>query len=409
MNKKQQQQEQVLLAYSGGLDTSVICKWLTLRGYTVVAYVGDVGQAEDLQAAAAKARAAGAVDVIVDDLRAAFVTEFVLRAASFQAYYEGRYLLGTALARPVVARGMVRVAEARGIHVFAHGATGKGNDQVRFELAFYALMKDARVIAPWRDSEFYTQIAGRQEAIAFAKEHGITITATPERPWSSDGNLMHISFEAGMLEDAAVAPREDMFAYSCSPQAAPQQAVRLCLEFARSVPVALNGKQLPPYKLLAQLNQLGGAHGIGRIDIVESRFVGMKSRGVYETPGATILYAALRDLQCLTLPGDLLVLKDKLAIDFATLVYRGMWFSPMMEALLAFVQSTEQAVNGTVDIELYKGNVIILGRSSPTHSLYAQQLASMEADGGAYCAEDAAGFIRLQALPLQQWRKRNAG
>ncbi|BBM89724.1 argininosuccinate synthase [Spirochaetota bacterium] len=397
--------KKVLLAYSGGLDTSVICKWLVLRGYDVVAYVGNVGQDERLDEVAAKATAAGASDVIVDDLRQEFVRDFVWPAVGFQSRYEGRYLLGTALARPVIAKGMVRIANQRNIHIFSHGATGKGNDQIRFELGFYALTNNVEVIAPWRIKDFYTLIRGRKEAIAFAKEQGIPIKATVEKPWSSDGNLMHISFEAGMLEDPATAPRADMFEYTKSPEAAPDRPEKLTLTIEAGLPVAINGNLMPPVMLLEKLNLIGGKHGIGRVDIVESRFIGMKSRGVYETPGATILYAAMRDAECLTVAGELIALKDKLAIDFAALVYKGMWFSPTMDALLAFLKSMQRFVTATVDLTLYKGNVTVTGRTSRL-SLYDEAVASMEADDGAYQAEDAAGFIKLHAIAFKREQAR---
>lgn len=392
--------EKVLLAYSGGLDTSVILKWLTLKGYEVVAYVGNVGQEADWDTIKDKARKSGACEVIVDDLREEFVKDFVFPAVAFNALYEGRYYLGTSLARPVIAKGMVEAAKKTGCSYFAHGATGKGNDQVRFELTAAALAPELKVIAPWRDEDFFSVIKGRKEAMEFAAKYDIPVKATVSKPWSSDDNALHISFEAGILEDPAVCPPADMFEYSKSPKDAPDKAAVIEIEFEKGMAVKLNGEKLTPYNMLMALNKLGGENGIGRVDMVESRYVGMKSRGVYETPGAAIIMAAHRDLEGLTLDGSVINLKETLMPRFATLVYNGYWFSNEMDCLRALLDKSQEYVTGKVKLELYKGNVTCIGRSSE-YSLYNMAIASMEDDGGAYNQSDATGFIRLHSLPLK--------
>lgn len=391
--------KKLILAYSGGLDTSVICKWLHLKGYEVICYVADIGQKEDFPALRKKATASGAKKVIIEDLQKEFVREYVFPAIGFHALYEGRYLLGTSLARPLIAKGMVEVAKRERARVFAHGATGKGNDQVRFELSIHALLPGSTIIAPWKDKEFYSLIKGRKEAMDFAKAHKIPIKATTKAPWSSDANLMHISFEAGVLEDVGAKPPKEMFEYSVAPEDAPNRVTKLTLTFKQGIPTAVNGKALGPVNMVATLNKLGGKNGVGRIDIVESRFVGMKSRGVYETPGGTILYLAHRDLETLTLSRSVIELKDNLMPRFAGLVYNGFWYSHEMRALLALLQVAQEPVSGKVHLELYKGNVTVVGRESE-NSLYDDKIASMEDDAGAYAPEDAIGFIRLHALPL---------
>ena len=397
--------EKVLLAYSGGLDTSVILKWLTLKGYDVVAYVANVGQDADWDGIKEKAQKSGATEVIVDDLREEFVKDFVFPAVSFNALYEGRYYLGTSLARPVIAKGMVEAAKKTGCSYFAHGATGKGNDQVRFELTAAALAPELEVIAPWRDEEFFSVIKGRKEAIEFAAKYNIPVKATASKPWSSDDNALHISFEAGILEDPAACPPDDMFEYSKSPKDAPDKATVIELEFEKGVAVKLNGEKLTPYNMLMALNKLGGENGIGRVDMVESRYVGMKSRGVYETPGAAIIMAAHRDLEGLTLDGAVLNLKETLMPRFATLVYNGYWFSHEMDCMRALLDKSQEYVTGKVKVELYKGNVTCIGRSSD-YSLYNMAIASMEDDGGAYNQSDATGFIKLHSLPLKMHASR---
>ncbi len=397
--------KKLLLAYSGGLDTSVICKWLSEQGYEVTAYVANVGQEEEFDLLEEKARASGASDFLLDDLREVFVDEYIMPAIFFHAYYEGRYLLGTSLARPVIAKGMVEAAKARGISILSHGATGKGNDQLRFELGFYALMPGVKVVAPWRDPAFFTVIKGRREAMAYAKEKGIPVKASKKQPWSSDANLMHISFEAGILENPRIRPPKEMFEYTKSPLEAPDLPLCLSLGFTQGLPSSLNGKEGSAMQILIELNKLGGAHGIGRADLVESRAIGMKSRGVYETPGVTILQAAHRDIECLNLEASLIALKDKLAIDFAGLVYAGDWFCDTIEALLAFAKKSQENVNGELRLELYKGNITIIERHA-SNSLYDENLASMEDDSGAYDAELAEGYIRLRSLEAQLRAKR---
>jgi len=398
--------EKVVLAYSGGLDTSVILKWLELKGYDVVAYVADLGQRDDFEAIKEKAYASGAVDFHVVDLKEEFVKEFVYTSVKFNAVYEGRYLLGTSLARPVITKGMVEVARKVGAKYISHGATGKGNDQVRFELSAAALAPDLKVIVPWREPEFFNTIKGRKEAMEFAAEHNIPVKATAEQPWSSDENLMHISFEAGILEDPAKRPPKEMFELTVSPEDAPDTPEIAEIEFHKGEAVKLNGKALGAVEMLSKLNEIGGRNGIGRIDIVESRYVGMKSRGVYETPGGTILMAAHRDLESLTLSGGVINLKDTLMPRFSQLVYSGYWYSDELECLKAFVNKSQEFVTGKVAIELYKGNITPVSRESE-YSLYDKLVVSMDDDLGAYNQTDATGFIKLHALPLKAEAKRN--
>ncbi len=324
----------------------------------------------------------------------------MLPSIHWNALYEGTYLLGTSLARPLISKKQIEVAEREGAVAVAHGATGKGNDQVRFELSYYALKPDIRVVAPWKIPEFFEKYPGRTELLAYAEKYGIPVKASKDQPWSSDENLMHISFESGMLEDPWQEPRQEMFELSQSPQAAPGEAQAVLIDFEKGNPVAVDGREYSPAKLLTHLNELGGKHGIGRIDMVESRFVGMKNRGVYETPGGTILHIAHRAMESITLNRGVINLKDSLMPRFAQLTYDGFWFSPEMEILLNMVQKTQQPVNGTVRLELYKGNCMVTGRKSP-NSLYDEDMATMEADHGAYDPKDAIGFIKLHALPLR--------
>lgn len=397
--------DKVVLAYSGGLDTSVILKWLQLKGYDVVAYVADLGQLPDVEAIKEKAMKSGAVAFYALDLQEDFVSELVYTAVKFNALYEGRYLLGTSLARPIITKGMVDVAHKEGAKFLAHGATGKGNDQVRFELSAASLDPELTTIVPWRIPEFFNKIKGRKEAMEFATEHGIPVKATVDQPWSSDDNLLHISFEAGILEDPAMRPPKEMFEYTTDPKDAPDEAEIIELEFEKGEAVKLNGKPLSPANMLRELNSLGGKHGVGRVDMVESRYVGMKSRGVYETPGGTILYAAHRDLEALTLDGGVINLKETLMPRFSTLVYNGYWYCQEMEALKALLDTTQEYVNGKVKLELYKGNITCIGRESE-YSLYDEKVVSMEDDEGAYDQTDAEGFIKLHALPLKAHAKR---
>ncbi len=395
----------LILLYSGGLDTSVICKWLADKGYEIICYAADVGQREDWDAVKKKAMASGASKIIVSDLREKFVEDFVYPAVQFNAKYEGRYYLGTSLARPCIAEELVRVAKEEGATTFAHGATGKGNDQVRFELTVAALAPDMKVIAPWRTAEFMEEFKGRTELLDYAAKHNIPVKASKSKPWSSDENSLHISFEAGVLEDPAYCPDKDMFELSVDPKDAPDEAEIIEMEFVEGIPLALNGKKLGPKDMLDECNKLGGKHGIGRVDMVESRFVGMKSRGVYETPGGAIMYEAHRDLEGISMDRDLMQLRDSLMPQFAKLIYNGFWFCREMDALMAFMEESQKFVTGKVKLELYKGNVTVIGRECPA-SLYDEAVASMEDDGGAYDQSDATGFIRLQGLPLRAHARR---
>ena len=397
--------EKLVLAYSGGLDTSVLVHWLTSEGYDVIALCLDLGQqVEDLEAIRDKGHKAGAVEVLLENVQEEFVRDFVVPAIQWNAIYEGTYLLGTSLARPLIAKKQIEVAQQYGASAVGHGATGKGNDQVRFELSYYSLQPDIRVVAPWKIPEFFKRYPGRTELLAYAKENGIPVKATAQQPWSSDENLMHISFESGMLEDPWHAPLSEMFELSKSPQDAPDQSREILIDFEQGIPVSVDGERLSPADLLARLNQIGGENGIGRVDMVESRFVGMKSRGVYETPGGTILHVAHRAVESLTLDRNVINLKDSLMPRFAQLAYNGFWFCPEMELLLSLGKQSQGRVSGTVRLELYKGNCMGTGRKSLL-SLYDEDIATMEKDQGAYNPQDADGFIRLHALPLQIQRR----
>ncbi len=397
--------EKVVLAYSGGLDTSVIVHWLTSQGYDVIGLCLDLGQkVENLDEIRQKGLKAGAVEVLIEDVRKEFVEEYVLRAIEWNAVYEGTYLLGTSLARPLIAKKQIEAAERFGASTVSHGATGKGNDQVRFELGYYALKPNIKIIAPWKVPEFYQRYPGRAQLIEYAQQNGIPVKATTEQPWSTDENLMHISFESGMLEDPWQEPREEMFELSQSPKNAPDQEQTLTIDFEEGTPRTLDGQDYEPVDLLTKLNEIGGRNGIGRVDLVESRFVGMKSRGVYETPGGTILNIAHRAMESLTLDRGVINLKDSLMPRFSQLVYNGFWFSPEMEILLEMGRSTQKRVSGTVRLKLYRGNCMVTGRKSD-NSLYDEDIATMEADEGNYDPRDSNGFIRLNALPLRIHRR----
>ncbi len=386
----------IVLAYSGGLDTSVILTWLKENYHCeVVAFCADLGQGEELDPVREKAMKTGACAVYIDDLREEFVRDYVFPAFRAGAIYETQYLLGTSLARPLIAKRQVEVARLEGAQAVAHGATGKGNDQVRFELTFQALAPDLKIVAPWREWD----LNSREVLIAYAKEHGIPVPVTKARPWSSDRNLLHISFEGGILEDPWSNPPEEMFVLSVSPEAAPDKAEEIVIDFEHGDPVAIDGVPLSPAKLLARLNELGGRHGIGRVDLVENRYVGMKSRGVYETPGGTILRQAHLALESLCLDREVLRLRDNLVPQYSELVYYGYWFSPEMELLQSFMDQAQAPVSGSVRLKLYKGNVMVLGRRSP-NSLYRPDIATFEADT-VYNQADATGFIRLNGLRLR--------
>ncbi len=387
--------KKIVLAYSGGLDTSVILKWLKEEYQCpVVAYAADVGQEEDWDAVREKGMATGAEKVVISDLKEEFVRDYVFPAFRANAIYEGSYLLGTSLARPIIAKEQVRVAEAENADAVSHGATGKGNDQVRFELTYLALNPKLAIIAPWRDWD----LNSRTKLIAYAEKHGIPIPVTKEKPYSSDENLLHISFEGGILEDPWNEPEESMFKLSVSPEKAPEKPTYIELEFEQGNPVAIDGEKLSPAKMLARLNQLGGANGIGRLDMVENRFVGMKSRGVYETPGGTILRAAHRDLETITLDREVMKIRDSLIPKYAELIYNGFWFSPEMQLMQKTMDASQETVNGVVRLKLYKGNCIPVGRKAEA-SLYQESFATFEEDE-VYTQADAGGFIRLNALRL---------
>ncbi len=396
--------KKVVLAYSGGLDTACILKILQQRGYEVVAYVADVGQQEDFDLVARRARANGAADVRIEDLKEEFVTDFIFPAVAGNAVYENRYLLGTALARPLIALRQVEIAREVGAQAVSHGATGKGNDQVRFELAFAALAPRLEIISPWKEREFLDRFQGRSDLLRFAEEQGIEVEATASKPYSTDENLMHRSYEAGILEDPLEVPSPEMFKLTRSPQEAPDAAVPLEIHFKDAYPVKVINRQdgtvvEEPLALFSYLNQVGGDNGIGRIDIVENRFVGIKSRGVYETPGGTILHAALRDLEGIAMDREVLRMRDSFSPRFTHLIYNGFWFSPEMDFIRAAFAQAEQLIDGRVQLSLYKGNVIVEGRESP-NSLYDRDLSSMDVEGG-YDQTDARGFIRINALRLK--------
>jgi argininosuccinate synthase len=386
----------IVLAYSGGLDTSVILKWLSEEyECPVIAYAADVGQHEDWDAVREKGMATGAEKVIISDLREEFVRDYIFPAFRANAIYEGSYLLGTSLARPIIGKEQVRIAEQEGADAVSHGATGKGNDQVRFELTYLALNPKLQIIAPWR----IWDLNSRTRLVAFAKEHGIPIPTTKKNPYSSDENLLHISFEGGILEDPWNEPEESMFKLSVSPEKAPDKPTYIEIDFERGNPVAINGEKLGPVGLFTRLNTYGGENGIGRLDMVENRFVGMKSRGVYETPGGTILRAAHRDLETITLDREVMHIRDSLIPEYAKLIYNGFWFSPEMELLQKTMDASQETVNGTVRLKLYKGNCIPVGRKSD-NSLYSEAFATFEEDE-VYNQADATGFIRLNSLRLQ--------
>ena len=402
------QVKKVALAYSGGLDTSVILKWLQeAYGCEVVTFTADIGQGEEVSQARAKAQDLGVKEIFIEDLVEEFVRDFVFPMFRANALYEGEYLLGTAIARPLVAKRLVEIARETGADAIAHGATGKGNDQVRFELGAYALEPGIRVIAPWREWE----LDSREKLLAYAAARGIPIEAkrAGASPYSMDANLLHISYEGGDLEDPWQAPEESVWRWSVSPEQAPDQAETVELDFNGGDPCALNGAALSPGQLLKALNELGGRHGIGRTDIVENRYVGMKSRGCYETPGGTILLKARRAMESITLDRETAHLKDELMPRYAKLIYNGYWWSPERLALQQLIDSTQGPVIGRVRLKLYKGSVAVTGRKSDAHSLFNQNIATFESDAGSYDQKDAEGFIKLNALRLRLRAQNPAG
>ncbi len=391
----------VVLAYSGGLDTSVILKWLQdTYKCEVVTFTADIGQGEELEPAREKAKKFGIKEIFIDDLREEFVRDFVFPMFRANAIYEGEYLLGTSIARPLIAKRQIEIARATQASAVSHGATGKGNDQVRFELGYYALQPDIRVIAPWREWD----LTSREKLLAYAEKHGIPVEMKHKNggsPYSMDANLLHISYEGRALEDPAKEAEDDMWRWTVSPEKAPDQAEYIDLEYKQGDIVAINGKALSPAEMLTELNRLGGKHGIGRLDLVENRYVGMKSRGCYETPGGTIMLKAHRAIESICLDREVAHLKDSLMPRYAELVYAGYWWSPERKALQGLIDNTQQNVNGWVRLKLYKGNVIVAGRDSKTDSLFDPTIATFEDDAGAYNQADAGGFIKLNALRMR--------
>jgi argininosuccinate synthase len=391
-----QEIKKIILAYSGGLDTSVILKWLTeTYKCPVVAFAADIGQGEELDNLEAKALRTGAEKIVIEDLKETFVRDYVFPAFRANAIYEGNYLLGTSLARPLIAKRQIEIARLEGGDAVSHGATGKGNDQVRFELTYQALAPDVKIIAPWR----VWSLNSRQSLMEYAEAHGIPVPTSPRKPYSTDRNLLHISYEGGILEDPWQGPPDDMFSLSVSPQEAPDRPEVIEISFERGDPVAINGDKLSSAELLARLNVFGGRNGIGRVDLVENRFVGMKSRGVYETPGGTILRVAHMAVESITMDREVMHLRDSLIPKYAELVYYGFWFSPEMKVLQAMIDETQETVSGTARLEIYKGNCRVLGRKSDT-SIYRSDFATFESDQ-VYRQQDAEGFIRLNALRLR--------
>jgi argininosuccinate synthase len=393
--------KKVVLAYSGGLDTSVILKWLQDEyKCEVVTFTADLGQGEELEPARAKATSAGVKEIYIDDVREEFVRDFVFPMFRANTVYEGEYLLGTSIARPLIAKRLIEIANETGADAISHGATGKGNDQVRFELGAYALKPNIHIIAPWREWD----LLSREKLLAYAEKHGIPVEMKHKQggsPYSMDANLLHISYEGRHLENPAAEAEEDMWRWTVSPEKAPDAAEYLDIEYVNGDPVALNGQKMKAHEILAQLNAVGGKHGIGRLDLVENRYVGMKSRGCYETPGGTILLKAHRAIESITLDREVAHLKDDLMPRYASMIYNGYWWSPERLALQTLIDQTQKTVNGWVRLKLYKGNVIVAGRDSKTDSLFDPNIATFEDDKGAYDQKDAAGFIKLNALRLR--------
>jgi argininosuccinate synthase len=401
MSAKIKNVKKVVLAYSGGLDTSVILKWLQDEYQCeVVTFTADLGQGEELEPARSKAKSAGVKEIYIDDLREEFVRDFVFPMFRANTVYEGEYLLGTSIARPLIAKRLIEIAAETKADAISHGATGKGNDQVRFELGAYALNPNIQIIAPWREWD----LLSREKLMAYAEKHGIPVDMKHKQggsPYSMDANLLHISFEGRHLENPAAEAEDSMWRWTVSPEAAPDAAEYLDIEYVNGDPVSLNGEAMKPHDLLAHLNKLGGKHGIGRLDLVENRYVGMKSRGCYETPGGTIMLKAHRAIESLTLDREVAHLKDDLMPRYASMIYNGYWWSPERVALQTLIDHTQKSVNGWVRLKLYKGNVIVAGRDSKTDSLFDSSIATFEDDKGAYDQKDAGGFIKLNALRMR--------
>ena len=399
--------EKVVLAYSGGLDTSVILKWLIEKDYEVIAFVADVGQADDFEECRKKALLLGASKVIIADLKKEFVDNYVLKAIMGNAVYEGRYLLGTALARPLIAKKQIEAAVSENANAVEHGATGKGNDQVRFELCYYALRPGIKVISPWKDQEFLDRFKGRTDLLKYASERNIPVKASIDKPYSEDDNLMHISHEAGILEDPMYSVQKGMLEKMVMPQDAPDRETRIAIHFRNGLPVKLVNKEdgtikEDSYEMYTYLNDLAGKNGIGLLDMVENRFVGIKSRGVYETPAATVLHIAHMDLEGIAMDREVMRLRNMLTPKFAELIYYGFWFSPEMDFLMAAIEKSQELIDGSVHLCLYKGNVLVEGRESPS-SLYNKELSSMDIEGG-FNQVDSKGFIRINAIRLMAHR-----
>lgn len=396
--------KKVVLAYSGGLDTSIILKWLEQQDYEVIAYVANIGQKEDFEAVEQKALKTGASKVYVEDLREEFVTDFIFPAVQWNALYEGRYLMGTSLARPLIAKKQIEIAYVEEAEYVSHGATGKGNDQVRFELSCYALNPNIKIIAPWKIPAFLKQFEGRTDLLNYAEKMGIPVKATLKKPYSEDENLMHISHEAGILEDPLFRPSEDIFTLTVSPQQAPDEETIIEIEFKAGIPIKVHNRndetvKETPLELFMYLNKLGGENGIGRMDMVENRYIGIKSRGVYETPGATILRAAHLDLEGVAMDKEVMHIRNMLMPKFSELVYNGYWFSPEMDFLMTAMKKSQETIDGKVMLSLYKGNVMMIGRESPM-SLYNKEFSSMDIEGG-FDQTDSRGFIEINAIRLK--------
>ncbi|MFA6490235.1 MAG: argininosuccinate synthase [Candidatus Micrarchaeia archaeon] len=408
LNTKTAKNKKLVLAYSGGLDTSCILKWQIDQGYEVICFMADVGQQEDFKAAEAKAMKIGAKKVIIKDLKKEFVTDYIFPAIRANAIYENRYLLGTSLARPVIAKHQMMVAKQEGAAYVSHGATGKGNDQVRFELTYFSIDPDIKVVSPWKTPEFLAKFKGRDDLIAYAKANGIPVSATTKKPYSEDENLMHISHEAGILEDPGFVPEESVYSRTVNPQKAPEKSTWIEVYFKDGTPVKIVNKndgttKTDPLELFTYANKIGGENGIGRIDMVENRFVGIKSRGLYETPGGTILMTAHRDIEAIAMDREVMRLRDTLSPRYAEIIYNGFWFSPEMDFLTAAFNKSQEYIDGKVTLELYKGNVWTRARTSPT-SLYDEDLGSMHKAGG-FDQKDSVGFIKINAIRLMAHRK----
>jgi len=393
--------KKIVLAYSGGLDTSVILKWLCEQGFEVIAYVADVGQKDDFKAVEAKALATGASKVYIEDLKEEFVTDFIFPAIKANAIYEGKYLLGTSLARPLIAKKQIEIAKKENAEYVSHGATGKGNDQVRFELTYYALNPKIKVLAPWKVQEFLDVFKGRDEMISYAKSHGIEVKATAEKPYSEDDNLFHISHEAGILEDPGLKAEDHVYSKITLPQDAPDKNTELMIEFKDGIPIKAESGgvvKTKPLELFNFLNLLGSKNGIGRMDMVENRYVGIKSRGVYETPGGCILHIAHKDIEGIAMDREVMKLRDMLAAKLSEIIYNGFWYSPEMGFLMAAIDKSQEVIDGKVHLQLYKGNAYVVSRESPS-SLYDEKLSSMHIEGG-FDQKDSDGFIKINAIRL---------